>query len=272
MDAATLDEHVPFASPIYDFLQDSSRNFQGRLVQIAGLELEASHPRPSHWPYCPPSMRSTSSMAPAVHQPRASNASDLAPSLHYCPTITESSVSTGIVDQCAGYPLLVEDVDGVLLQPDLEVYTPDFGCVFWFLNCEYISRDEEEWKTHCLSHFYGEDPPRSVSCPLCDWEISLDRGTEAWASKMQHLADKHFRYGQNLSASRPDFHLYTHLWQKRLIDDQDLKELKGGNHNLTREPSNFVRMYGPQSRRDRDERNGRRRRLQHIPEGPARRS
>jgi hypothetical protein len=49
-----------------------------------------------------------------------------------------------------------------------------------------------------------------------------------------------------------------------LIDDQDLKELKGGNHNLTWPPSNSIVTSG---RRLRDER---RRRHQHIGAGRTR--
>jgi hypothetical protein len=56
---------------------------------------------------------------------------------------------------------------------------------------------------------------------------------------MRHVAGHHL-VGTGLRASRPDFHLFQHLWQKRLIDDQDLKELKGGNHNLVRPPENFT--------------------------------
>lgn len=57
---------------------------------------------------------------------------------------------------------------------------------------------------------------------------------------MDHIAYEHFQRGQNWKTSRPDFGLFQHLWNKRLIDDQDLKELKGGNHNLSRAPLNFT--------------------------------
>jgi hypothetical protein len=43
-----------------------------------------------------------------------------------------------------------------------------------------------------------------------------------------------------------------------LIDDQDLKELKGGNHNLTSAPPNFTVTNGWRTR------SGRRSRLEHI--------
>ena len=46
--------------------------------------------------------------------------------------------------------------------------------------------------------------------------------------------------------------------RQREPDDQDLKELKGGNHNLAHPPSNYTLTN---SRRERD---ARRQRIQHI--------
>lgn len=209
-------------------------------------------------------------MAPAIfYHPTASTGT---PSLYSSTLNTDNStldesINTDLADHLAGFPTLQEE-NGILVQPLSEVWAPEYGCVFWFLNCQYLSRDREEWQTHCLSHFRGEDPPRSVLCPLCEWETSSDEGSSAWDSKLQHLAEDHFHFGQNLSTSRPDFHLYHHLWQKRLIDDQDLKELKGGNYNLTRAPSTFVTTHRP-PRPQRDERNAGR--LQHIPREQRRR-
>lgn len=253
--------------------QEPSRDVHDRLVQMsyAGLEPYQSHSSYSRSEGTR-SFRSTSSMAPALFYP--SNASIGTPSLYSSTLINgastvESSVSTSLANHLAGFPTL-DEVDGVLVQPQSEVRTPEYGCVFWFLNCPYLSWDKEEWAMHCLSHFRGKGPPRSVQCPLCDWETTLDDGSEAWELRMHHLADEHFAFGQNLSASRPDFHLFQHLWQQRLIDDHDLKELKGGNHNLTRAPSNFVTTHGRGPRRERNARNVGPQRLQHIPQWPLR--
>jgi len=57
---------------------------------------------------------------------------------------------------------------------------------------------------------------------------------------MKHMANQHFMLGVSLRTSRPDFQLFQHLWQKKLIDDRDLKELKGGEHLLTQKPSASV--------------------------------
>jgi hypothetical protein len=199
-------------------------------------------------------------MAPAcIHQ---SNASTHPPSLyHYSDaTPTETSISTGLASQFDGVPLLepVQGVEGLLERRPNQYRLPTYECAFWFLNCPYISRDEDEWSTHCLSHFRGEEPPRSIQCPLCDYSGTWDDGWTAWTVRMNHIVQEHTLIGETLKTSRPDFHLFHHLWQKRLIDDQDLKELKGGNHNLTRQPTNFVTTN---SRRERD---GRRQRSQHV--------
>ncbi|KAF2205189.1 hypothetical protein GQ43DRAFT_437214 [Delitschia confertaspora ATCC 74209] len=216
------------------------------------------HPHPHHhppqslslshksFPYTPSFSLSSLSMArTTLHQPSLTSA--YAPSLCFTTTTngtpTESSISTGLASRLSGVPLL-EEVDGVLEIRPNQLREPAFECSFWFLSCSYISRDREEWLVHCLSHFRGEEPPKSVSCPLCsDFSYTSSSGWESWSSRMEHLAQHHLQ-GQTLRTSRPDFHLFQHLWQKRLIDDQDLKELKGGNHNLTRPPENFIETNG----------------------------
>ncbi|KAF1917078.1 hypothetical protein BDU57DRAFT_401974, partial [Ampelomyces quisqualis] len=203
-----------------------------------------------------------SSMAPAlIHQ---SAASAHPPSLRSCyteATPTETSISTGLAHHLAvGVPLL-EDNNGVLELPQPQTRTPVFECAFWFLGCGYISRNQDEWTTHCESHFRGEDPPQSVQCPLCEWHVTLEDGGESWNARMHHVACEHTMLGQTLRTSRPDFGLFHHLWCKRLIDDQDYKELRGGNHNLARPLGNFVETNGRERRRDREERRHRR---QHV--------
>jgi hypothetical protein len=128
---------------------------------------------------------------------------------------------------------LPEDNKDVLEQPLADEQEPQYNCAFWFLDCNFLSQDKEVWKSHSLSHFYGEEPPRSVICPLCAWEVSCDTGWDAWDLKAEHLLEQHLFLGETLRTARPDFHLFTHLWQKRLIDDLDLKELKGTSSCLS---------------------------------------
>ena len=184
------------------------------------------------------SVRSGSSMSMAhavIHQ--SSNASQQAPSLcNYTEvTPTETSISTAQASYLPGVPLL-EDNNGVLERQSTLMRRPMYQCPFWFLSCSYVTEDVEEWRTHCLAHFRGEEPPRSVTCPLCDdLKLTCADGWTAWEYRMQHLADHH-EAGHTLRTSRPDFHLFQHLWQKHLIDDQDLKELKGSSHHNLRGP------------------------------------
>lgn len=182
------------------------------------------------------------------------------PSLRYADTDTEAtatatdtSVSTGLASHFSGVPLL-EDRNGVLHVPPRPARLPVFECAFWFLGCAAIFPDRDDWETHCRAHFRGEEPPRHVQCPLCDWSAACDDGSQAWDLRMHHLAHHHTMLGQTLHTSRPDFHLFHHLWQKRLIDDHDLKELRGGNHNLTTPPANFVETNARQGPRRRDRR------------------
>lgn len=206
-------------------------------------------------------IKSASSMTPAlIHQ---SNASTHGPPSLYSgytteATPTETSVSTGLAHghgHLAGYTLLEESHDGVLVVPEGHHRAPYYECAFWFLKCTYVSGDREQWEEHCLSHFRGEDPPSRVQCPLCDWTMeSSESGQAAWTARMAHVANAHLVFGQTLRTSRPDFALFEYLWQKHLIDDQDLKELKAGNHNLTHPPGNFVEMGGRRRRGERMQR------------------
>lgn len=259
--AGMLDNSVTH-TPLGEWLQSPTRDIHARLVHFSS-SFDGPVPAPySASPSYSRSLRSSSSMAPAcIHQ---STASTHPPSLYHNSdaTPTETSISTGLASHFSGVPLL-EEVNGVLERRPNQCRAPVYECVFWFLSCTYIACDEDEWKTHCLSHFRGEEPPKSVQCPLCEFQGTWDNGWTAWNARMEHIACCHTMLGETLKTSRPDFHLFSHLWQKRLIDDQDLKELKGGNHNLARPPSNFTVTNG---RRERD---GRRQRSQHI--GPPRR-
>jgi hypothetical protein len=238
-----------------------------------GLEEPGSPSSPLRGEY-PRSIRSGSfgsSMAPALIHQYAPSAHP--PSLRSCctgteATPTETSISTGLANHLPCVPLL-EDNNGVLELPATHVQTPVYECAFWFLSCGYISRNQEEWTTHCESHFRGEEPPQKVQCPLCDWTASSEDGRASWSARMQHIACDHTMLGHTLRTSRPDFDLFHHLWRKRLIDDQDYKELLGGNHNLGRPPGNFVETNGRGGRREGQERRHRR---QHVtatrPSGP----
>jgi hypothetical protein len=202
-----------------------------------------------------------SSMAPAlIHQATSARPPSLI-SYYTEATPTETSISTGLANHLSSGAIILEDNNGVLEVPRTQIPTPLYECAFWFLSCPYISANQEEWMTHCESHFRGEDPPQSVQCPLCDWAVTSEDGRASWHMRMQHLAYDHTMLGQTLRTSRPDFSLFHFLFKRRLIDDEDYKELLGGNHNLTRPPGNFVETNGRSRRREREERMHRR---QHV--------
>ncbi|KAF2015665.1 hypothetical protein BU24DRAFT_491882 [Aaosphaeria arxii CBS 175.79] len=183
---------------------------------------------------------SNDSMVPAfTHQSPAGSVRE--PSLHNFSEAspTETSISSGLVSRFSGVPLL-DDVNGVLETPAEAPRRPVYECTFWFLYCSYVTQDEDDWNVHCLSHFRGEEPPTSVQCPLCDFSNTSVTGWLAWEFHMKHISETHVMIGQTLKISRPDFSLYRHLWQKQLIDDQDLRELRGGNHCLTRPPLSYT--------------------------------
>lgn len=114
-----------------------------------------------------------------------------------------------------------------------------FPCIFSFLKCTESFADEEEWTTHCLSHFHPEPPPKAVLCPFChDFDQKLDDRYAAWNARMHHIAS-HYRAGHALLQSRPDFDLFRYLWQREIISYADYRELEG-NYYLQREPEAYV--------------------------------
>ncbi|KAF2145963.1 uncharacterized protein K452DRAFT_304964 [Aplosporella prunicola CBS 121167] len=142
-----------------------------------------------------------------------------------------------------GYTLLEEDTDAVQHAPMFTTigpetrFLPAYECSFDFLHCRRFfsainvpdGDPEQAWRTHVLSHFNGHPPPRSVCCPLCDdFEYTDATPGLAWDKRMEHVAEHH-RAGHTLAKARPDVHLYQYLWQKRIIDDAELKELKSGS-------------------------------------------
>jgi hypothetical protein len=103
---------------------------------------------------------------------------------------------------------------------------PIYPCPFR-IPCQFSSNDLDQWKTHSLAHFMGEEPPRKVSCPLCEFSGIYENGYEAWEARMNHVASHHQKR-MSLEGSRyEEFALYVHLWKHRIISDSDLKALKG---------------------------------------------
>ncbi|KKY22465.1 hypothetical protein UCDDS831_g03630 [Diplodia seriata] len=256
LDAFLQDGARSYRPPI-DAWQENNAGFTERIATNYSL------PQPSHsptfagfaaqgavvdhqYPYATSISLSKSSMAPSQPPPHVHNRapSTLAsaspyssssraggpPSLIYDDRSTscaESSVDTEYGKIVQGVRLLEPDADGVLVQPQAST-TPVYECTFNFLGCRFWTPDEADWRLHNLSHFHGNAPPRSVTCPLCDWGFEGTDGGAAWEARMSHLA-AHVRMGATLATSRPDFKLFRYLWQKRIIDDAEYKELNSHN-------------------------------------------
>ena len=103
-----------------------------------------------------------------------------------------------------------------------------FECTFGWLDCGLVSNDFDEWKRHCLSHFYPEEPgPCTFQCPSCAYRGGpYANGLEAWELRLNHMAAVHYRQGHDVSMIRPDFELIDYMWSKRLIDNRLYMQLK----------------------------------------------
>ncbi|KAJ9651701.1 hypothetical protein H2201_009263, partial [Coniosporium apollinis] len=94
-------------------------------------------------------------------------------------------------------------------------------------NSNFRSYNLEQWKTHTMWHFRGQDPPRLVECPLCEtFNYTYPNGFEVWDARMNHQAQHHY-VGHALATARPEFKLHHYLWQRRIIYHAELQELKG---------------------------------------------
>jgi hypothetical protein len=115
------------------------------------------------------------------------------------------------------------------------MHTSTRRCHFEFLGCDFQSHQQLEWDDHCLAHFDQAEPPRTMYCLRCDAVSKrYDDGWMAWWHKMNHeMSHRHEKHASDL---KPDFYLFQHLWQAKLIDDLDLKELTFGSHRLAQPP------------------------------------
>jgi len=99
------------------------------------------------------------------------------------------------------------------------------SCLFYFLGCTESFDDAEPWISHCGSHLLGHQPPE-IQCPFC-LEESIE-GPGAWEYTMKHIAH-HLQKGQTIQLDK-DQALFTYLWQKSIIDEQEYRELKQTSH------------------------------------------
>jgi len=136
-------------------------------------------------------------------------------------------------------------------------------CAFWFLPCWERFEDPTTWKTHCLSHFHGIEPPRRVMCPLCNQLDNLQYadGWTAWEARMSHV-QKHYEQGETMARSRPDPDLIKYLWRYRIIDTRTYHDLIT---DWYRQPNKKYNTYITANRPREDHRSSQTRPLRHHP-------
>jgi hypothetical protein len=117
-------------------------------------------------------------------------------------------------------------------------------CIFHILNCHSTFADAREWKAHVLGHFRAHTPPSTARCPLCPDERFVDDlspnpdnthahsythtapNAKAWDRMLDHVDIAHYRHGQTLAGSRPDFELMHYLYRMRIIGVEEFKVLQ----------------------------------------------
>ena len=148
-----------------------------------------------------------------------------APSL----TASESECTSFGVRQLE-YPtsrLLAEGEGGVLVI-DRTKTEGNLECPFNLLFCLKTFAKLEDWVKHSMTHFGRAGPPDSSRCCFCDATFQSSPEVSSWAQRMTHVA-YHHQLNERLAHARPDFELYTYLWNKHLISDADYRDLRG-NH------------------------------------------
>lgn len=141
-----------------------------------------------------------------------------------------SSMGHRHIDRHTRY--MVEGSDGVLRPVPSPARVLE--CPFKFLRCtcEFAIDKVDDWYRHSLSHFQiggrrprNVHPPTSNHCPFCDETFDDADGGRCWRKRLNHVG-WHHHAGHTLAHARPDFSLVEYLWQERIIDREDYRELK----------------------------------------------
>ncbi|KAL8679733.1 MAG: hypothetical protein Q9186_004005 [Xanthomendoza sp. 1 TL-2023] len=147
------------------------------------------------------------------------------------PTSISSSMGARHLDNVA---LLEQDQAGAL------IVTPPrrarvLECPFNLLYCfeDFADINHQDWILHSLTHFRHVLPPTSNRCVFCEAVFDSSDGVRSWQDRMNHVF-VHHRLGHSLSCARPDFPLYTYLWNHRLISDADYRDIKGNSDDRSR--------------------------------------
>lgn len=156
------------------------------------------------------------------------------------PALTYTTSASASAHTSLMLPSVVEqrtlDSDGVLQLP--LPTRRGLECPFNLLYCTKDFADEEDWVSHSLTHFSTGDrdvgPPKRNNCCFCDTVFESDSALESWGKRMQHVRIHH-HLGHGLAIARPDFELFKYLYDNRLIDDAEYKDLKGSSKDRNAE-------------------------------------
>lgn len=102
----------------------------------------------------------------------------------------------------------------------------DLLCPFQILDCCETFSDVREFKTHVFSHFHGHSLPKSATCFLCSrnfQQTDTQDLAQAWNDMLSHLANDHFRRGQEYGTMRADFALMRWMYDRKIISDHVFK-------------------------------------------------
>lgn len=164
---------------------------------------------------------------------RRSGASQDLPALTRGVSVATRSVSTSVGTRQLNRPRILElGPGGALVLPPL-IEPRVLECPFHQLFCLLTFSNTEDWISHSLEHFKNVPPPRENKCCFCPEEFRCSTGVRSWRQRMWHIAFHH-QLGHRLATARPDFELFRYLWNHRLIDDAEYRDLKGNNEDRSR--------------------------------------
>jgi hypothetical protein len=108
----------------------------------------------------------------------------------------------------------------------------ELECLFWYLECQHKTCDQDAWKTHCRAHFRGAEPPKTIICQICDRSRAhtFDDGWDAWERKMQHYLDVHARDGSRMISDSSVIGAIPFLWRMRNTMGEKEFEQKFGRY------------------------------------------
>lgn len=147
---------------------------------------------------------------------------------------SESTPTSMGVRYLDGISLLEQDQSGALVvgpNRRLRVLECPFNLLFCFK--DFADTNYTEWVLHSLTHFDNVDPPKLNKCCFCEAVFESDDGVLSWQDRMNHVF-LHHRLGHSLSCARPDFQLYTYLWNKHVITDAVYRDIKGNSEDRSR--------------------------------------